>query len=157
MNPIQRTIAWFETAGQMTPDQAPDVRQTAFYTGMQVEELAEKLTAIFGTTEFILHLDDLATGLKAGVYNFEVSAALATTAKAEALFDADLDLIWVSIGGARAQGADVAGGYAHVGERNDAKFPDGVVTRHPTTGKVVKPEGWTAPDLTPFLHPTLVK
>lgn len=156
---IKRTLAWFATAGQIAHNAAPYSRQAAFYTGMQLEELAEKLTAVFGTGDYastlIQALQITGEAFKGGAYDEHVFDALHK--RPEALLDADLDLIWVSIGAGAAQGADVAGAYGEVGRANDDKFPNGVAMRHPVTGKVLKPDGWRGPDLTPFIHPTLRK
>lgn len=147
--PIRSTVAWFKTAGQFDGD-AQSVRQVAFYTGMQMEELAEKLAIFLGKTdECVLALERLGHRFKNGEYDTAVEYGLRTDP--EGIFDGDLDLIWVSIGGAGAAGNDVYGGFRAVGKANWAKFPGGVVTRHPTTGKVIKPEGWRPPDLGPFL------
>lgn len=148
---IPNTHAWFVKAGQMPKTPAPDVRQSAFYTGMQAEELAEKLAAILPGHPVVNDLEALGLCLKDGTYDDAVRAALRTPAVAELMLDGDMDLIWVSIGAAYAGGADCAGAYAAVLDANWAKFPGGVVNRDPATGKVLKPEGWKAPDLTEFL------
>lgn len=148
--PILSTLAWFATAGQFD-GKSLDVRQAAFYTGMQIEELGEKLAAFLGASHSLLHrLGELADEFKRGDHDTAVEFAMRTQA-AEVL-DGDIDLVWVSIGAAGAQGADVRGAYRAVSAANWAKFPGGVVTRHPGTGKVIKPAGWTPPDLTRFTH-----
>jgi predicted HAD superfamily Cof-like phosphohydrolase len=162
MSEISRTIDWFIKAGQMAANQKPDPRQTAFYLGMQVEELAEKLTASGVFTRLAKGnqleglLTALAAELKTGGMDDVVKAAF-IHGRAVDMLDADMDLIWVSIGAAAAQGADPVGAYAAVTDANWAKFPGGVVTKHPVTGKVIKPEGWTPPNLTPHLHSSLAK
>lgn len=149
---IAKTHDWFVTAGQMPATPAPDVRQVAFYIGMQLEEMAEKLEAL-GMARLASGLSAHADLFKRGANDDAVRGAL-LAGKAEALLDADMDLLWVTIGAAYAQGADAQGAYAEVAEANWAKFPNGVVTRHPETGKVLKPEGWQAPNLTQYLHPS---
>jgi predicted HAD superfamily Cof-like phosphohydrolase len=72
------------------------------------------------------------------------------------MLDADMDLIWVTLGSARAQGANAGYAYHLVSEANWAKFPNGVVTKD-ANGKVVKPAGWLEPDLTEAIHPTFKK
>lgn len=153
-NLIIGTENWFVHAGQMPSKPAPNARQTAFYIGMQMEELAEKLEAVFGKddrmSDYMAHVGQ---AFKEGRYDDQVMLSLARRPKD--LLDADMDLLWVTIGGARAQGANVSEAYEAVADANWAKFPGGVVTRHPETGKVMKPEGWEPPDLTPFIHPSL--
>ena len=158
MSDIKRTQEWFVKAGQMPATPLPDVRQSAFYLGMQVEELTEKLLASGVLAQMTSSLEgllnELGTFLKDGRLDDAVSGAFAD-GQADAMLDADMDILWVTIGAATAQGADPVGAYAAVGDANWAKFPGGVVTRHPATGKVVKPEGWRPPVLTDFLHPAL--
>lgn len=162
MSEINRTIDWFIKAGQMTAAQAPSPRQSAFYLGMQVEELTEKLAA----SGVFAHLAEdnpleglltaLATELKNGAMDNVVQEAF-FHGQALEMLDADMDLIWVSIGAAAAQGADPVGAYAAVADANWAKFPGGVVTKHPVTDKVIKPEGWAPPNLVPHLHASFSK
>ena len=157
MSEIKSTRDWFATSGQIPYGAAPSAREAAFYTGMQLEEMAEKLQAIFGSGDYAVEMIGALqlTGdmFKKGLYDDDVYEAL--HARPRSMLDADLDLIWVSIGAGAAQAADVAGAYGEVSRANWDKFPGGVVTRHPTTGKVVKPDGWYGPDLLPFIHASL--
>lgn len=157
MSEIQSTRDWFATSGQIPYDAAPSVRQAAFYTGMQLEEVAEKLAEVFGPGDYASALIGAlqATGemFKKGAYDKHVFDAL--YARPHAMLDADCDLIWVSIGAAASQGANIEKAYAEVGRANWDKFPGGVVTRDPVTGKVLKPHGWVGPKLLQFVHPTL--
>jgi predicted HAD superfamily Cof-like phosphohydrolase len=157
MNPVARNLQWFVQTGQMPETPTPDVRQSAFYIGMQCEELREKLAAIIGEdSEVLSGLKYLATHFKSGRGDEAVRVAFMSPKTVKAMLDGDLDLIWVSVGAARAQGADVQGGYGEVDTANEAKrFPDGEYHRHPETGKVLKPEGWQEPNLTPFIHESL--
>lgn len=155
MSEIKRTIDWFIAAGQMPPRAEPNTQQTGFYLGMQLEELSEKLAAVMGThSDHVKRLHHLALAFKNGLWDDKVSVALRDPKYAEELLDADMDMLWVTIGAAAAQGADVPGAYNAVGNANWAKF-EGGVRRDPTTGKVLKPEGWRPPDLKPFMHPLL--
>lgn len=150
---IGRTSDWFVAAGQMPIIPEPSTRQTAFYAGMQCEELAEKLEATLGlnvpAVEGLVHLADQ---LKDGRLDNLVQKAF-DMGRAQDLLDADIDLIWVTVGGARAQGADVPLAYNLVADANWAKFPGGVATRDPVTGKITKPAGWTPPNLQPAVFP----
>jgi predicted HAD superfamily Cof-like phosphohydrolase len=147
MSIFTRTLKWFQTAGQITDPPAPNPRQLAFYTGMQCEELSEKLTALqIDASE----LRELADSLKKGALDARFIGLCAATQ--QELLDADLDITWVTIGSMAAQGADAEGAWNEVARANWDKFPGGIATRHPETGKVIKPEGWRAPNLAPFLH-----
>ena len=157
MSEIKSTREWFAASGQIPAGMQPNSRQAAFYTGMQLEELAEKLQAVFATSdlavEMVAALQLTGNMFKKGAYDDYVDEAL--HARPHAMLDADCDLIWVSIGAAAVQGANIEKAYAEVGRANWDKFPGGVVTRDPTTGKVIKPHGWVGPKLLQFVHPTL--
>lgn len=155
MDIFGKTAQWFVETNQMPQNAAPNARQAAFYIGMQVEELAEKLEAIFPKGfGYVFKLQELAKQFKNGLYDSDV--VLALNERPKDLLDADVDSLWVTIGAARAQGADVEGAYFHLIDRNYAKrWEDGTFHRDPATGKVLKPEGWTPPDHTPFIHPSL--
>ena len=58
--------------------------------------------------------------------------------------DACMDMIWVILGFCRMRGFDVDGAWAEVARSNLCKIDS-------ETGKVMKPEGWTAPVLAPFV------
>ena len=157
MSEIAKTRQWFAHSGQIPEGAAPSQREAAFYTGMQCEELAEKLEAVFGPGDYAAELIGAlqATGelFKKGAYDKHVGEAL--VARSHAMLDADCDLVWVSVGAAAAQGADVTGAYGEVNRANWDKFPGGAVTRDKTTGKVIKPEGWRGPRLHQFVHQSL--
>lgn len=137
-----------------------DAKMIGFYTGMQCEELAEKLRAIFyhnGQPAFdfpgqqfveqlIGDLDTLGERLKHN--EFEHCCASADPVE---LLDADVDIQVVSEGSILAQGADGDGARAEVCRSNMDKVVDGKLQRHPDTGKIMKPEGWRAPELAPFI------
>ena len=81
----------------------------------------------------------------------ELEEAIQDNDKVEQL-DALVDILVVTIGAIRAAGWDAEGAWKEVMDTNFAKID-------PTTGKVIKredgkvlkPEGWQAPQLTPFL------
>lgn len=66
--------------------------------------------------------------------------------------DACMDMIWVILGFCRMKGYDVDGAWAEVARSNLCKIDSvtGKVIKN-AAGKVMKPEGWTAPVLAPFL------
>ena len=156
-NLILNTVEWFAATGQIPEDAEPNVRQSGFYIGMQVEELAEKLECVLGVNHHMVkEMHALGNAFKAGNWDDRVHSAF-TAGLAKDMLDADMDLLWVSIGAARAQGADVTGAYSTVSEANwDKRDPVSLkFLRAPDTGKVVKRKGWAAPDLNPFAHPSL--
>jgi hypothetical protein len=66
--------------------------------------------------------------------------------------DACMDMIWVILGYCYMKGWDVKGAWNEVARSNLAKInPEtGKVTKR-EDGKVLKPEGWTPPNLTTFV------
>ena len=68
------------------------------------------------------------------------------------MLDACMDLIWVTLGFCHMKGYDVAGAWDEVLRSNMAKVDP--VTRKVVRredGKILKPNGWTPPDLTKFV------
>jgi predicted HAD superfamily Cof-like phosphohydrolase len=66
--------------------------------------------------------------------------------------DACMDMIWVILGFCHMKGYDVEGAWNEVARSNLAKIDSttGKVIKR-EDGKVLKPEGWTPPILTPFV------
>lgn len=66
--------------------------------------------------------------------------------------DACMDMIWVILGYCKMKGYDVDGAWAEVARSNLAKIDlvTGKVIKR-ADGKVLKPEGWTAPELASFV------
>ena len=66
--------------------------------------------------------------------------------------DACMDMIWVILGYCKMKGYDVDGAWAEVARSNLAKIDSttGKVIKR-ADGKVLKPEGWTAPELASFI------
>lgn len=123
-----------------------NVRQTALYIGLQLEEMAEKLEAIHVESDIPRLLRRLSDGFKSGVLDKRVA-----NGDREAMLDADIDLAWVTIGSALSQGADVLGAMREVARANLDKIgPDGSVIKD-ENGKVRKPAGWRGPDNSPFI------
>lgn len=153
LNFIPQVESWMATSGQMPQAPAPDARQSAFYLGMQLEEMAEKLAAVMGEDNWLAsHMREAGEEFKRGAHDADVRAVMDNSGDVKDMLDADIDILWVTIGAARAQGANVPLAAGLVAQANWAKFPGGVIERHPVTGKVVKPAGWVAPDLAPALH-----
>lgn len=81
----------------------------------------------------------------------ELVEAVAADDKVEQL-DALVDILVVTMGAIRAAGWDGEGAWREVMNTNFAKIdPDTGKVRKREDGKVLKPEGWKAPDLAPFL------
>lgn len=149
-NPIEM-IRTFNTLAGNTDDQF-NIRQAAMYMGLQCEELAEKLRSLSQATNsyylrnLSIDLDDLGDGFKTGDHDAEF-----TRVDRHAIMDDDIDLFVVTVGSLLSQGVDIHGATGEVNRANMAKvWPDGTMHRD-ANGKIVKPEGWTAPDLTPFV------
>ena len=65
--------------------------------------------------------------------------------------DALIDILVVTIGAIHSMGADGEGAWKEVMRTNFAKIdPETGKVRKREDGKVLKPEGWTPPDLEPF-------
>ena len=66
--------------------------------------------------------------------------------------DALIDILVVTIGALHSMGADAEGAWKEVMRTNFAKIDHETgKVRKREDGKVLKPVGWTAPDLTPYL------
>ena len=81
----------------------------------------------------------------------ELNAAVTADDLTEQL-DALIDILVVTIGAIHSLGADAEGAWKEVMRTNFAKIDkDTGKVRKRADGKVLKPVGWTPPDLTPFL------
>lgn len=149
-NPIQAIVNWNEDAGNTT--KTINVRQSALYLGLQLEELGEKLEAI----GFVKSADvfyRMAGDFKAKKFDHQIGQALAEPARRQAMLDADMDLIVVSTGAAMSQGADVAGALQEVIDSNNSKRHDDLRLHKDTNGKIIKGPNYREPDLKPFMAP----
>lgn len=144
-NNLLHSVIQFMQAADCTTD-VFNVRQTALYTGLQCEELAEKFEAM-GLMGRAAELKQLGMAFKRG----ELDGFVENGDRA-ALLDADIDLAWVTLGSAASQGANVEGACAEVSRANLGKIgPNGKMEKD-GNGKVIKPAGWTAPELEPFVN-----
>lgn len=146
-----------------------NVRQTALYIGLQLEEMAEKLEAVGFHRESIALtiLKRLSGDFKEGAFDDGV-----LDGDRAAMLDADIDLAWVTVGAALSSGADVLGAMREVARANLDKLVecdeqhlgiDRPLADCPkcagrlayavkdANGKVTKPDGWRAPDIAPFV------
>ncbi len=85
-------------------------------------------------------------------YDELVSAML--DADAVEQLDALIDILVVTIGAIHSMGADAEGAWREVMRSNFAKIGDNGKVSKRDDGKVLKPQGWTAPNLKPFLKKT---
>ena len=99
----------------------------------------------FNESQYKLYLDLMEEEWK------ELQEALANNDRVEQL-DALLDFIVVTTGALHSGGFDGAAGWKEVMSTNFAKVDkDTGKVRKREDGKVLKPVGWVAPDLTPFV------
>lgn len=81
----------------------------------------------------------------------ELAEAIASNDPVEQL-DALVDILVVTIGAIHSMGADAEGAWKEVMRTNFAKIDrETGKVRKREDGKVLKPVGWTAPDLKPFI------
>ena len=81
----------------------------------------------------------------------ELKEAIQANDQVEQL-DALIDILVVTIGAIHSAGFDGEGAWKEVMRTNFAKIdPETGKVRKREDGKVLKPEGWTAPDLRPFV------
>ena len=81
----------------------------------------------------------------------ELAEAIASNDPVEQL-DALIDILVVTIGAIHSMGADAEGAWKEVMRTNFAKIDrETGKVRKREDGKVLKPVGWTAPDLKPFI------
>ena len=93
---------------------------------------------------------DMYLGLIAEEYN-ELADAIAADDRVEQL-DALVDILVVTMGAIRAAGWDGEGAWKEVMDTNFAKIdPVTGKVRKREDGKVLKPEGWKAPELAKFV------
>ena len=82
----------------------------------------------------------------------EFNELVASATKTDDL-DALIDILVVTIGAIHSLGADAEGAWREVMSTNFAKIDQQTGrVRKREDGKVLKPVGWTPPDLTPHLH-----
>ena len=81
----------------------------------------------------------------------ELKQALATNDDVEVL-DALIDILVVTIGAIHSAGWDAEGAWKEVMTTNFAKIGEDGKVRRREDGKVLKPVGWTPPNLAPFLE-----
>lgn len=147
---------FMQIAGQTT--NRMNAQQAGLYTGLQLEELGEKLSVIRSGcltayqkqqfNELISLLDQFSNEFKAGLH----SGAILRSDHAE-LIDADFDLAWVSIGALMSSSPLPNHAIAHGTFTNLDKFRGGVCNKD-ANGKVQKPADWKKPNFEQFVDLT---
>jgi len=145
---FERTAAWLQACGKVPGPAALSVQ-----IGCHIEELVEFLMCIdFDSAKDLQNLEScvadmlhVAAGLKKGL----VMASINPSDRIEAL-DALCDSEVTGNGVAYLAGFDKRGADQAVLASNDAKLVDGKPVILPG-GKIGKPEGWKAPDLSRFV------
>lgn len=132
-----------------------DAERVCFYIGMQLEEQAEMIEAVIqGCVEEEQRktlrqlwgtLESFGKAFKAG--NFQGAVLRADR---EELLDGTIDVAVVTIGALIYQTPQFVEALAAVLTANAKKFPNRDVLRD-GNGKIMKPVGWKAPDLAPFV------
>lgn len=149
---VEAVTQFMAQCGQRTTNNF-DPRLACLYTGLQLEELAEKIEVIAGGTVSsterlpLAHLRDLlvlfANRFKSGHHMGDILRCNHAD-----YLDADFDLAWVSVGSAHAASADVHKAFEHGTFTNMDKLRDGCVKDE--NGKLVKPADWQKPDFEPY-------
>ena len=148
MTNYHRTSAWLAACGKT---HGPDT--LSLQIGCDLEETAELLRCLRVSKEgwarllerLVIDLESLGAELKRG----QLVAHFPNHLRTEVL-DALCDREVTGNGVAYLAGFDKPGADAAVLASNDAKLVDGKPVILPG-GKIGKPEGWRAPDLTPFV------
>lgn len=148
MTNFQRTAAWLHACGK-----TPSVPTLSLQIGCHLEEIAEFLECL--TTDcrsdndqlgdIVDELNIIASSLKKSITQARIRDDRREQAL-DALCDCEVTGNGVAyLAGFKKDAADAA-----VLASNDAKLVDGKPVILPG-GKIGKPEGWQAPDLTPFI------
>ncbi len=144
MNPIQSVTEWVEGVGHGNA--------TQLYTSLVLEETKEVLESV-GHRKLAIRRELLSgIGVLDGL-SYTLRHDSEMLADRLMLLDAALDVAWVSLCLAHTLTGDkLPDAWAELHRSNvTAKQVDGRFIKD-GTGKVRKPEGWTAPDLAQFLR-----
>ena len=130
-----------------------DAGQASLYTGLQMEELAEKVEAITEgalTPSIRNELQRLSRLLHVYGNEFKKGRYVGAILRADhgKLIDADFDLAWVSIGALNSTSPNPSGAIAHGTYTNLDKFRNGCIKD--ANGKVQKPADWQPPNFEPY-------
>lgn len=135
-----------------------DATRVGFYIGHTLEEVSEILAEVsMGVIDVneIEELRELAKNVDRFANLFKSNkfrGAIMRSNRGEVL-DGFIDVIWTALGGAMNMTPRFREALVEVGRANMSKFPNGQVIRDSETGKVLKPAGWTPPNVEQFLEP----
>lgn len=148
---INAINAWNKDAGRS--HDYFNVRSVALHTGLQLEELGEKLEAM-GLLGAANSLKDLSRDFKEGMWDTMIKRQDEenSTVFRMALLDADADLFVVTVGSGQAQGADYNGAVAEVLRSNDSKRQEDGTLKLDANGKIVKGPYYKEPNLWKFIN-----
>jgi predicted HAD superfamily Cof-like phosphohydrolase len=151
--PIEDAVAMFMAIGNQSTH-GFNARQACLYTGLQLEELAEKIEAIKGgcvTSESAMGLRHLIETMRthAKVFKEGMREGDMLRSTHKDLIDADFDLAWVSLGALFSTSIDAIGAIEHGNYTNFDKFRGGQFIKD-ANGKIQKPADWQSPDFEPF-------
>lgn len=154
-NELVLSVYEFNKLGGTVPPGHFNADRVGFYTGMQLEEMAETLEAIaVGAVThadrarleiFAAMMDSWGKEFKSGKHHGSVLRA-----NREQLLDGAVDVAVVTIGSITYQTPQFIGAIGAVLQANARKCPGGKST-HDVDGKIIKPEGWYPPDLSSFV------
>jgi hypothetical protein len=150
--PLHQAVALFMTQADQSVNRF-NARQACLYTGLQLEELGEKIEVIIGgcvTDAQRQHLAPLHSMLRHFAKEFRNGLHEGDMLRCNhaELIDADFDTAWVSLGALMSTSTNALGAIAHGSFTNLDKFRNGCVKD--ANGKVQKPADWQAPDFEPF-------
>ena len=150
--PLATVVARFMALAEQTTDRF-NARQACLYTGLQLEELAEKIEVIMGgcvtqaARDHLAPLHSLLTHyakeFKEGLHQGDILRS-----SHKDLIDADYDLAFVSIGALLSTSVNGLGAIAHGNHTNLDKFRNGADKDE--NGKQRKPADWQRPDFEPY-------
>ena len=155
---VEAVLRFMSIGGQTTGKF--NARQACLYTGLQLEELAEKIAEIQGgcvtpeardhLTPLIDMLVDYGNEFKRGLHEGDILRA-----NHGKLIDADFDLGWVSIGALASTSVAPHGAIAHGAFTNLDKFVENangdLTALKDANGKIQKRMNWQPPDFDSFV------
>ena len=149
---LTQAVALFMTKADQSVNRF-NARQACLYTGLQLEELGEKIEAIMRgcvTEAQREHLGVLHSTLRLFAKEFRNGMHEGDMLRCNhaELIDADFDSAWVSLGALFSTSTNALGAIGHGSFTNLDKFRNGCVKD--ANGKVQKPVDWQAPDFEPF-------
>ncbi len=150
---IETAVREFMVTGEQSLDRF-NAKQASLYTGLQFEELAEKLEAIAqgALTEgkrssmlnFARVMREWSDSFKTGAHEGDIGRADHAD-----LIDADIDLAWVSLGALYSTALSGPRAISHCVYTNLDKFRNGCVKD--ANGKIQKPADWQPPNFEPYV------